>query len=420
MNYTDRQINITPKTVALLKENLLNEIAEILYDQGEISNKFIFAIDYDDKRWRRFERNILNPESTRIQGVLTVTGSTPVSGDFLQYTEFYMLTFLSTYKHRDELEIIFREYHAYEALAGKIDIATINGIKYTISKNIDGSSMPNKTDGTDGSGEDKAYYYLTDNWTYSVYVLNSEDLEVTIDGNKIEYSSLIHDINKTSLASSNKTTIGRTIEDSVNTDNTISLVLPLLSTNLAQINIFKDSRKRNLINKVYNIKIKLENEIIFEDDMEMIHSAFTDTKPSPLVFSVMFQTKGNYQRIQIKKSTDSIYQDLDYSEFRFEKSISGPQDAAVLEDISVKTLPAILSRTLYLLVPLEKDRAIGNITVDLEIDTYSDDIEALYDIKINKHGIDIVYEMLLINSVISYSSNADEYIGLTFSDRRDL
>lgn len=420
MSYTERKIKITPKSVALIKENLLNDIAEILFLNGEVSTKFIFAIEYDESRWYRFEKSILNPESTRIQGVLRVTGSTPMSGDFLHYTEYYTTTFLSTYNHRDELEVIFREFQSYESTDGKIGVSNIDGTKYTIIKNIDGAIMPNKADAMDGSAEDKAYYYLSDNWKYSSYILNSDDVVVTIDGNPIEYLSLIHDVNKEALPSSSRTSVGKTLEASPLAINSFTLILPLLSTNLAHIALFRDARDKSLINKTYEVKLEIDEEVILEETMELKYSSFTDKKTNPLIFSLMFTTAGNSQRIQIRRANDSVYTDVQLTEFRMEKSITGPQDPLILEDTVVKTIPSVVSRSIYLLIPLNTNRLPEEITSDLELALYSDEVELLYDIKISKHNNSFEYKMLLSNVVMHYADNADEFLSLTFTDRRDL
>lgn len=420
MNYINRQIKITPQAVANMKEGVLNEISEALYDSGEITKKFLFKIEYDEKRWRRFEKSILEPDDTLINGVLIVNGSTPIVSDFIQYTEYYMLTFLSTYSNRDELEIIFREFQAFEATVNKSETTTINGTKYSISKIIDGASMPNKTDALDGSAEDKAYFYLTDNWTFSIYIMNSNDIKLTINNEVIEYISLTHDLIKNNIASSLKSGSGKTLDKSILTSNTINLILPLVSNKYTQIELFLDSRNSKLVNKTYNVKLEFENGTIFEEEMEILFSSFTDNRPNNLAFSVMLGTKKGSQQIQIKIPGEDLYQTVDYSEFRIEKVISGPQDPSILEDDSTKMIPSISSRLIYLLIPLTKDRTIENIQSLLELDIYTENVEALYDIRIIKHGIVMDYEMVLTNGLIGITEEADEYIAVTFTERRDL
>lgn len=134
----------------------------------------------------------------------------------------------------------------------------------------------------------------------------------------------------------------------------------------------------------------------------------------------MFTTAGNSQRIQIRRANDSVYTDVQLTEFRMEKSITGPQDPLILEDTVVKTIPSVVSRSIYLLIPLNTNRLPEEITSDLELALYSDEVELLYDIKISKHNNSFEYKMLLSNVVMHYADNADEFLSLTFTDRRDL
>jgi len=240
---------LTDKTIANLIQSELNTTAESLYDDTTIDNKVVFFITpnvatYDEKVEMEFKTN----DNILYTPILLQRTSSNMIDDYVlgTYIEAFNLEILGYEEDKEDLEKILDQYVYEENLNDSKTVGTWKVLKSNTSRAVFMQTIAS----TNGTNKKRIRYMISFTWEFILGGLKDESSTFTIDGTQVDVIGAAYTSDKTTIsnieyADTNVTPIGAT-------GFTLSLTLPVQTTNAKNIALFQDLQSKKF-NKAYEI-----------------------------------------------------------------------------------------------------------------------------------------------------------------------